>query len=214
MRALLPVLLAVVAVVAIAAAPHPSAAMGVAGATVQVHHHRRGRGIELAFDDGPTAFTGRILDSLAARHATATFFVNGKNIVGNESLLERIIAEGHTVGNHAWSHRPLVELTPIGIANEIAMTDALVLGVTGIWPIDFRPPFVRWDDGNVIRIAEAMGHVCHVEPSFGDYAMSAPEIVAAAGARCGSPIWLHDGLEPTVDALPAILRAMPLGSRT
>ncbi|HEX4521645.1 MAG TPA: polysaccharide deacetylase family protein [Gaiellaceae bacterium] len=166
----------------------------------------------IAFDDGPDASTTpRILDILKERHTRATFFVVGDRIAGQERLLGRILVEGHTLGNHGWSHRPLVELNPVEIATEIAMTDALILGLTGVWPKDFRPPFVRWDDGNVVRIAEAMGHVCHLQPSFGDYDLSTTEIVEATRRLpVGSPVWLHDGVEATVEALPTICRSRAL----
>lgn len=60
--------------------------------------------VYLTFEDGPTdAYTPEILDLLAAYDAKATFFVNGWQIAGHEALLQRIIVEGHALGNHLWS---------------------------------------------------------------------------------------------------------------
>ena len=63
------------------------------------------RYIALTFDDGPRAdTTGRLLDGLRERGASATFFLVGEQIRGNEDLVRRMQAEGHQIGNHTWSH--------------------------------------------------------------------------------------------------------------
>lgn len=56
----------------------------------------------LTFDDGPSANTERILDILAANNIKATFFVNGH--IGFENTYQRIVNEGHKIGNHTYSH--------------------------------------------------------------------------------------------------------------
>src|SRR5690242_15977009 len=59
----------------------------------------------LTFDDGPhPKATSFVLDELKKINAKATFFCVGKNVKENFSLYERIIAEGHKVGNHTYSH--------------------------------------------------------------------------------------------------------------
>lgn len=61
--------------------------------------------VYLTFDDGPSPrYTARILDTLAAHHAPATFFVTGASIASNAALLRREDAEGHIVASHQWSH--------------------------------------------------------------------------------------------------------------
>lgn len=59
--------------------------------------------VYLTFDDGPSIYTGQILDILAVNNVKATFFVIGKD----ESYYEyykRIVDEGHTIGMHSYSH--------------------------------------------------------------------------------------------------------------
>lgn len=56
----------------------------------------------LTFDDGPSANTERILDILAENNIKATFFVNGH--IGFESTYQRMVNEGHKIGNHTYSH--------------------------------------------------------------------------------------------------------------
>lgn len=59
--------------------------------------------IALTFDDGPYIYTARMLDTLAAHGAIATFFLNGVNkgsIDGFPELVQRALAEGHQLGSH------------------------------------------------------------------------------------------------------------------
>ena len=61
--------------------------------------------IYLTFDDGPTPIiTDWTLDVLKQYSAKATFFCIGKNVVDNPKIFKRIIAEGHSVGNHTYNH--------------------------------------------------------------------------------------------------------------
>jgi len=67
--------------------------------------------IALSFDDGPDpAFTPVILDLLKAEGVETIFFCIGKKIPDNEGILQRIIAEGHLIGNHSYSHHHLFDL--------------------------------------------------------------------------------------------------------
>ncbi len=59
--------------------------------------------VYLTFEDGPTdAYTPQILDILAQYDAQATFFPNAYQIAGHEAILQRIIREGHALGDHLW----------------------------------------------------------------------------------------------------------------
>ena len=61
--------------------------------------------VALTFDDGPDPdWTPAILDVLRDRHVPATFFVVGENALGHPGLLSRIVAEGHELGNHSYTH--------------------------------------------------------------------------------------------------------------
>lgn len=64
------------------------------------------RGVYITFDDGPTpGVTEWILATLKRYNAKATFFVLGKNVELYPDLYEKIIADGHRVGNHTYSHQ-------------------------------------------------------------------------------------------------------------
>ncbi len=60
--------------------------------------------VYLTFDDGPSVYTGQILDILAANDVKATFFVIGKDDPMYAEYYERIVAEGHTLGMHSYTH--------------------------------------------------------------------------------------------------------------
>lgn len=64
-----------------------------------------GNELYLTFDDGPTPnVTDKALNLLQRFHAHATFFCLGKNVIENPSLYARLIAEGHSIGNHSFDH--------------------------------------------------------------------------------------------------------------
>jgi peptidoglycan/xylan/chitin deacetylase (PgdA/CDA1 family) len=61
--------------------------------------------IYLTFDDGPIPeVTPWVLDLLAKYNIKVTFFCVGENIVKNPDIFNRIISDGHSVGNHTYSH--------------------------------------------------------------------------------------------------------------
>lgn len=69
------------------------------------HICEKNKNVYLTFDDGPEGeVTEWILDELKKYNAKATFFCKGENAERNPELLQRIINEGHAVGNHTYSH--------------------------------------------------------------------------------------------------------------
>ena len=68
--------------------------------------------VALTFDDGPhMVYTEMLLDGLKERGICATFFLIGKNIEGNEEIVQRMQKEGHLIGNHTYHHVNLKELS-------------------------------------------------------------------------------------------------------
>jgi peptidoglycan/xylan/chitin deacetylase (PgdA/CDA1 family) len=107
---------------------------------------RERRRVALTFDDGPAPpFTGQILDVLRDYRVPATFFVCGQNAERHPELVRRIHAEGHTLGNHTYSHPFLYIQSRQRIAEEIDRTQEVIGRLTGYRPRLFRPPYgVRW----------------------------------------------------------------------
>lgn len=65
----------------------------------------------------------------------------GSKIAGHEELLKRMIAEGHEIGNHTWSHPNLTTLSPQAVAREVALTNQAIRSATGQVPKTIRPPY-------------------------------------------------------------------------
>ncbi|MFL6228118.1 MAG: glycosyltransferase [Pyrinomonadaceae bacterium] len=98
--------------------------------------------VALTFDDGPDAeWTPAILDVLKREQVPATFFIIGQNGQNNPGLVRRIVAEGHDIGNHTFTHPNLGEI-PGRVADlELTATERLIESLTGRSTILFRPPY-------------------------------------------------------------------------
>lgn len=102
----------------------------------------RGKEVALTFDDGPAEYTEAVLDILKREKINATFFIIGKNIVGRETLLKRIQAEGHSIGNHSFGHSFNFDWQSAAkMQEEIALTNKAIESVTGTPVTLFRPPY-------------------------------------------------------------------------
>ena len=94
------------------------------------------------FDDGPhPATTPALLDWLAKRGETATFFVIGQHARRYPDLIRRIADAGHAVGNHSWSHVMPWRLGPNGQRDEYDRTRRLIEDLTGHRCDRVRPPY-------------------------------------------------------------------------
>ena len=105
-----------------------------------------GRGVPghvaLTFDDGPDPVsTPHFLETLAAYRIRATFFLLGSMLVRAPELGLELVAAGHEVAVHGWSHRNLLLVGPRATYRELARTRELVQAVTGRPPRLFRPPY-------------------------------------------------------------------------
>ena len=98
--------------------------------------------IALTFDDGPdNRYTTAILDILKEKEVKATFFVVGQQVSKNPEVLQRIVDEGHAVGNHTYNHKDLSELNKKQIIEEVNTADAAIKKAVGFTPVMFRAPY-------------------------------------------------------------------------
>ena len=100
--------------------------------------------IALTFDDGPDRqTTPPILDELRERDIEATFFVLGRQVEKHPDLLRRIVAEGHTIGNHTYDHANLSGLNKEQMRRELRSTQKAVDDALGYhYPMALmRPPY-------------------------------------------------------------------------
>ncbi len=169
--------------------------------------------VALTFDDGPSVWTGAVLDVLDRKGVPGTFFVVGRYVTGSAAdAVARASADGHSVQNHSWSHPVLTTLSSSAVAGELDRTSDVVEAVTGIRPRCLRPPYGATSD-RVRSVAASVGLgevLWNVDPS--DYLNPSPATIAARviTRADGRPlvVGLHDGggsRANTVAALPAII---------
>ncbi|MES2774198.1 MAG: polysaccharide deacetylase family protein [Bacteroidota bacterium] len=99
--------------------------------------------IAISFDDGPAQnYTPEILQILEQENIKATFFCIGNRIAGNEDLLRRLVQEGHTIGNHSYSHHFWFDMfSAKKMLADLKQMDDEMVRATGLRPKLFRPPY-------------------------------------------------------------------------
>ncbi|MGH9589130.1 MAG: polysaccharide deacetylase family protein [Terracidiphilus sp.] len=117
----------------------------------------RPRELALTFDDGPNpAWTSRLLDLLAEHDVRATFFLMGAHAQAQPDLARRIVAAGHVVGNHSWSHPNLARSSAARVREELKRTQETLEQTMGAKVRYFRPPYGARRPV-VFRIARRLG---------------------------------------------------------
>lgn len=98
--------------------------------------------VAITFDDGPTPETLKVLDLLRQYNAKGTFFCIGKQIEKYPEIFKQVLAEGHTVGNHTYTHLPTNGFAQKAQwLQELKLTDELILINSGRKAKFFRPPY-------------------------------------------------------------------------
>jgi len=106
------------------------------------HKRTRKKEVAITFDDGPTEFTPQFLDLLKEKNIKATFFCIGKQIEKHPETFKRIIAEGHILGNHTYSHSDRTGfLSSLKMTEEIEKCDEIFQKFGNISTEFYRPPF-------------------------------------------------------------------------
>jgi peptidoglycan-N-acetylglucosamine deacetylase len=97
--------------------------------------------VALTFDDGPhPTLTPQFLDVLDQHGVKGTFFMMGRNVERFPDVARDVLARGHEIGNHSYSHPKLVLMSPARVRGEIERTDMLLRGIGVAGQIHFRPP--------------------------------------------------------------------------
>jgi chitin deacetylase len=169
--------------------------------------------IALTFDDGPwPTTTSQILAVLKQNKVKATFFVIGKNIEVYPQLLKQVVAEGHAIGNHSWSH-DYGYYNEAAAAHELDDTAKLVYKITGVKTSLFRPPAGILNNGLAAyaamkKYAVVMWSVDSKDWHYrGNTSQPLVESVLK-DAKPGGIVLMHDGggdRSTTVQALPQII---------
>ncbi|PTX95054.1 polysaccharide deacetylase family protein [Spartobacteria bacterium LR76] len=169
--------------------------------------------IAMTFDDGPNPeLTPKLLDMLKARGIKATFFVVGQNAAQYPEILKRMVAEGHEIGNHSWSHPALTKLGVDGVKKQIESTNAAIEQATGQKVTVMRPPYGATSQILNRRYYDQYGMkviLWSVDPLDWKYRNSArvsAQIIQSA--HPGAIILAHDIHATTVGAMPETFDAL------
>lgn len=187
----------------------------------------KGKVAFLTFDDGPSVYTPRLLDTLAANQVHATFFVVGTNVEKYPDTVKREYAEGHTVGIHCWNHSfPVCYASVDAFFSDFNHIKSYLTTLLGVSPNICRFPggtdnvvstkYVPHFMQQVIPRVKDMGFTYFdwsVYDGDSDAApISAQQTVANVINRSknmDNPVILcHDIKKNTVDAVPEIIRQM------
>ena len=153
--------------------------------------------LALTYDDGPNdPYTWRMLEVLGRHGVKATFFLIGQYVQQKPEIARAVVAAGHAIGSHTWSHPNLIFEQVTELRRQLVKTRQAILDATGVETGIFRPPFGGRRPAT-LRTVRAFGQQTVMWNVSGrDWkANSADEIVAHVECRIrgGDVILLHDG---------------------
>ena len=163
----------------------------------------------LTFDDGPhPVHTPRILDVLDELGIKATFFVIGRNAARYPQIVQRIVNEGHVLGNHTWSHPALAGLSSRELASEVYRTRKLLAKITGEETRLFRPPLGKLTARQFVSLWDLRHTVVLWNSDPKDYqCKNSHELrrrLLDGKLRQGDLILMHDNHPFAADVLPEL----------
>jgi peptidoglycan/xylan/chitin deacetylase (PgdA/CDA1 family) len=175
---------------------------------------RTQRQIALTFHlSGDPLLVSRLLDTAAQVGVPMSLFAVGRWLTQHPTLVRRILADGHELDNHTWSHPVLGRLPGPAVAAEIRRCTAALTRTTGSGGRYFRPSGMTRPTPLVLAEAAVAGYplvvAFDVDPR--DYTDPGADAVAArvsAGLRPGSIVSLHTSHAGTIAALVPIVTAI------
>jgi peptidoglycan/xylan/chitin deacetylase (PgdA/CDA1 family) len=198
--------------------PPPPAPSHTAAVPAQYAHPlgwvSSGKVVSLTFDDGPSQYTGRVLDVLQRYGIKATFCQIGDQVGEYPAIEARIKAAGHTFCDHTWDHdEALPDKSVAVIDSEISRTQQAIRALTQVTPSYYRAPGGDWGRTTKLRLELARFHT--VPLAWADDSLDWTKPGAAvivhtvlSTVSAGAIILMHDGggnRTQTIAALPRII---------
>jgi peptidoglycan/xylan/chitin deacetylase (PgdA/CDA1 family) len=146
---------------------------------------------------------------LKQRGIKATFFVVGQCAAEYPDIMKRIVAEGHEIANHSWSHPQLSKMGEGSVTDQLQRTHDVIVQTTGVTPKIMRPPYGAFTANQRNWAFHKWGYktiLWDVDPL--DWKVRNAEHVKSVilkEAVNGSIILSHDIHKTTVDAMPGTL---------
>ncbi|NUU19178.1 glycosyltransferase [Cellulomonas humilata] len=179
------------------------------------------RTVALTFDDGPDArWTPQVLEVLAREDVPATFFVVGARAVEDPALVREVLADGHEIGEHTWSHADLSAVPGWRRNLELSLGQLGLAGSTGLSTSLLRPPYSS--SPGTLDAAELSAATSATDAGYlvvladrdtKDWSSPGVEQIVANGGPTGTDghiVLLHDGggdRSETIAALPALIES-------
>jgi peptidoglycan/xylan/chitin deacetylase (PgdA/CDA1 family) len=165
----------------------------------------------LTFDDGPHANTIKVLEVLKKYDVKAVFFIIGKNIQANEAILKQIVADGHQIGNHSFSHHNFIDLwSTKKVTEDFASCQKLIEQYQPNTKL-FRPPY-GVTNPNIAKALKQLNlqsigwNVRSYDTSIKDVEKIKQRVLAQL--KPGAIILLHDRLDFMPELLEALIPAI------
>jgi cellulose synthase/poly-beta-1,6-N-acetylglucosamine synthase-like glycosyltransferase/peptidoglycan/xylan/chitin deacetylase (PgdA/CDA1 family) len=181
----------------------------------------KARTIALTFDDGPDpVWTPRVLDLLKAQKVKATFFVVGTAVAAHPELARRIVAEGHQIALHTFTHADLSTASGWRRSLELRQSQLILAGATGVSTTLLRPPYSSEPDALTDRDWAAIQHtreagyltVLTTQDSEDWRRPGTAQIIANSTPRgtAGQVLLMHDAGGDRSETVAALSKLIPL----
>ncbi|MFA9556993.1 polysaccharide deacetylase family protein [Evansella sp. AB-rgal1] len=178
--------------------------------------------VALTFDDGPDPrFTPQLLDVLNEYGVKATFFIMGARAEAHPDLVQRIVEEGHIIGNHTFWHPNLVEQGEVAtLEREVQKTEDFLESLIGYRTKLFRAPYGFLYNELVEKLRDMDYTIVGWSVDSLDWQEDSPEEIAfnvLSNTTPGSIILMHDGAEwegdrtNTIQSLQEIITTLQQG---
>lgn len=171
----------------------------------------------LTFDDGPTPnITPWVLDTLKNYDAKATFFCIGKNIESHPDVFQRILLEGHSIGNHTHNHLKGWRTKTLEYLENILQADSVIQSISRNQKLEivklFRPPYGQIKPQQGTKVMELGYKIVMWDVLSFDWDATVPEETCLnnvlSKSKPGSIIVFHDSVKASRNmqyALPKVL---------
>jgi len=172
--------------------------------------------IALTFDDGPDAdATMKIIDILNDYDIPGTFFLIGQQIDRYPEMVRIITENGHSIGNHSWSHKRPTDLSIEELMNEVTKAEQRI-NSNGTATKLYRPPYGIVNPLQMPVLIEAGYRVICWSVDSMDWYFDNPEQIAACvteSAHPGAIVLMHsaggqNNRQATIEALPVIIETL------
>jgi len=173
--------------------------------------------VVLTFDDGPSSYTGRVLDVLERHHVPGTFFVIGSQVAKHPDLLRRVIGDGGEIGVHTFTHAHLGDVSKLRERIELQQTQQAIAAATGYTtdllrlPYSSTPAGITGSDWRAItRAGPYLVTLADLDTKDWEPDATVDSILAAATpvGDDGAIVMMHDGggdRSATVSALDELI---------